>query len=349
MSSRSRESFVEALWRRASDPKWLGLALVVAGGFGVLSVLDVSRAMAPAERFAGSLAASLAVMVAAQAGLSANQAQKNARWWAPLSRGEAGPRDALLTVVGVWLVAVIPSMWLVAGAVPSRAIGAVEVPEGETAERFVADAPEAGLPVSLGAGLRVDSVDASTMTADVRAVFADGRSGDVASVELGDRFRLGQRTLTFDGMQAQPVLGEVVLQATPPDGAAPLSLTMRPQGREDLPDGSSVELRSASGSYLGQLGPAVEVVVRDAAGDLVRSAWLFAEHPAFESRHVVEGWTFSLDELRPRWVCAFRVSLGPTGALPVPALALGWLVVVLVWMTASRSTVLRWSIQERSS
>lgn len=349
MSSRSRESFVEALWRRASDPKWLGLALVVAGAFGVLSVMDVSRAMAPAERFAGALAASLGVMVAAQAGLSANGPQKRARWWASLAAGEVGPREALLTVVGVWLVAVIPSMWLVAGAVPSRAIGAVEVPEGETSERFVADAPEAGLPVSLGAGLRVDSVDASSMTAEVRAVFADGRSGDVASVAVGDRLRLGQRTLTFDGMRAQPVLGEVVLQATPPDGGAPLSLAMRPQGREDLPDGGSVELRSASGSYLGQLGPAVEVVVRDAAGDLVRSAWLFAEHPTFEGRHVAEGWTFSLHELRPRWVCAFRVSLGPTGALPVPAFALGWLGLVVLWMAASRRTPLRWSIQERIS
>lgn len=348
MPTRSREPLIEALWSRVSDPRWLGRALIVAGLFGVLSGLDASRAMAPAERFAGALAAAAAVAVAVQAGLGAHARRSAVRhWWSAFTPHEPGGRRALLTVLGVWLVVVVPLAALVAGAIPARAVGGVEIPEGAKAESFLADSPEAGLPVSLGASLRVERVDPTSRTAELRAGFADGRLGETHAVALGERIRMGEHWLTLDALRAQPELGRVTVQAVNGEGeASALSLSMN--APFELPDGSRVELTDASGNYLGQLGPAVRITVRDASGAELRRAWIFADAEAFDTRHAA-GWTFALTEMQPRWTASFRVWSGPTGALPVPVATAGWAALVLLWLLASRQRGLRWSAGEEAA
>lgn len=338
--ARPRSSW-DRVWAAASDARTVGAALVVAAVFAALNDARLDRTLEPAVRFFSGIAAGSAMLLASRLILAVTGGERvgsGAGLMGVLRREESGgsARGAFAAAALVWLVAVVPSLLLFAGATPLAAVGGLEVLERDTTDRFRMNGPLPGTWHMLGARLTVEEVRETPDGAAVRVRLTDA-AGDLDEERTllpGDALRLGAHRVVVRGTSVSADPGAVRLSLARRDGPEQREEVVRIGGRLDL-EGGAFDVVSAEASYLGQLGPAVQLREWQDGAPL-RTFWLYARAPEFDLRHGAGAWSVRFDGFEPARRVHFAVSTSPfAGAVSSPWV-LVWLVLVALVVAAGR-------------
>ena len=337
-----------------SDARFVGGACIVAAVFVLLSDARADRMLEPAVRFfaglaagGGMLLASRLLFLAAAPSLSRVELAGALAWsdGQPLTTNVAdasgaATRAGLWASALIWLVAVLPALVVFAAGLPLQAAGEFSVVERGSTERFTLAAPVRGTSRWLGAQWTLGTLASSGgagWTAGVEVSSADGAWRERATLELGDAVRLDGLTVVFSEVTATAELGGAVVSLTDRSTGEIRRATLRVGERFAFDDARSIELVSADTAFLGQLGPALEVIER--TGDTeVRREWVFHRAADFDIRHGSGTISVTWEDMVPQQAATFQVTTSPLAGRALAPFGLLWLAMVMVtWWRGSKA------------
>lgn len=327
---------------------------MVAAVFVLLSDARADRMLEPAVRFfaglasgGGMLLASRLLFLAAAPSLARDELAGSLAWSdgqpvatsAPATPGSA-TRAGVWASALVWLLVVLPAMVVFAAGLPLQAAGEFRVVERGASERFRLAAPVRGTERWLGAQWTLGTLawdEAAGWNAAIEVSSADGEWRERAELTLGDAVRLGDLTVVFRSVAATAELGGAVLALEDRATGEVRRETLRVGERLAFDEERTLEIVNAETAFLGQLGPALEIVERQGDRE-VRREWVFHRAPDFDARHgsgtVAVSWVGAV----PLHAATFQVTSSPLAGLALAPLGFVWLALVLfVWWRGAQA------------